>query len=307
MCYNINDMKKALISVLIFVVLGAFAALFAAEIGEWWAKEGEPPYQDGADSPLLASYPGGLVVDWGRKVAIIKGRVGLNGPLSVENREKLKQTALYDAVDSLLLTLGLVRYDGFTRIADLYDRYLSLQSDMNKLVKKTYRTVCEKVYEKENMLEITFEFDLVGKKGLSGLIFPIVLGDAPSPISYEGSSAPSPEIFSGLIVDASNLGVEGGLSPNIYDEKGNKVYSLTKGINKSALILGGLQDYAISTFATQEEVARAGANPLCITAKSRLKSPFGCDIVISNVDAEKIRAADAASGFIKDLKVVILL
>lgn len=304
-----------------FVILIAFIAIplsgSYAEVGMWWGEEGEFPFIETADSPIFTSYPGGLVIDWQRKVAIVSGRSSVSGPMTLENRSKILKSAVDQAFNKLANTIGLIRVDGFTRLSDLMDNDFALRGKVLDLIRKSYRIVREKVYKTEGMLEVTIEFDLAGKKGLSGTLFPAYLGKlfasslpdrqaGPTPLPAPPSQITS-EAYSGLIVDASDLGIEGGLAPRILSEDGSEIFSIRKGVDKSALITSGCVDYALASTQTSEEVFRAGDSPLIIPALKKLKSTYDCDIVIASSEAENIRQADKSGGFLRKLKVVILL
>jgi hypothetical protein len=300
-------MRRSLNFIIVIILLVFVGSNSPAEMGQWWSEEGVEPFALTADSPIYSSFPGGLVIDWQRKVAISTGRAALTGPMTVENREQLKKIAENDALERLAALIGLVRFDGFTRLSDITDQALTLQNNIPKLIKKSNRITHEKVRENSGILEITVEFNLNGKSGLSGTLFPSYLTTLPPPPSSENYSSSTGEGCTGLIIDASNLGIEGGLAPNIVSEDGTNIYSLKKGLDKSKLIIKGFVDYALSGSHSTNEVSRAGENPLTISAKSKLKSPYNCDIVISDEDAAKVVDADRSSGFLKKLNVVILL
>jgi hypothetical protein len=302
-------MNKAVYYVIILLILAVLPnSSTYAEIGTWWVEEGDPPYDETTDSPLLKSYPGGLVIDWQKKVAITTGRVALTGPMTIQNREKIKRIAENQALDKLINCIGLIRIDGFTKLSDIIDRNFALRGDIINLIRKTYRIIHEEVYKDEDILKVTIKFDLAGKAGLSGTLFPVYLKELPSPTpSAVSSSETTSEVYSGLIIDASDLGIEGGLSPNIISPDGQMVYFLIRNPDKGALITSGFVDYVPATGYSSEDVSRAGEAPLRISAKTKLKSPYNCDIVISREDAEKVIKADTASNFLRKLKVVILL
>gem|GEM_PF-2083419 len=303
-CYN-QSVKNTLICILsvIMSLISGFSVL--AEVSEWWVEEGSNPYEETADSPILRSFPGGLTVDWQRKAAISRGWAALNGSLTVQNRAKIRRNAENMALERLISSVGLIRVDGVTRLSDIIDNDFPLRSSIISLIKKTARVIHEKVYGEGDILEVTLEFNLAGKAGLAGTFFPEYLMTLPSP-SGTNEAAPDGAI-TGLIIDASNLGVEGGISPNVVSEDGRKIYCLKRNIDKRMLILEGFVDYSPSIGYSSAEVSRAGDFPLTVAAKSKLKSPYNCDIVLSREDADRILEADSASNFLRDLKVVILL
>jgi len=300
--------NKITVLITLCVIFLLFGSVFAEEIGEWWKEEGEAPFTITSDSPLLSSYPGGLVVDWGRKAAIMTGSSAVSGPMTVENREKIRKLAENRALDGLITSIGLVRVNSFTKLSDLLDNKYGLRASISDLIRKTHRIVHEKVYKDAGVFEITIEFDLSSKRGLSGTLISVLLSDLESPTpSVPKAFAETSEAYTGLIVDASGLGIEGGLCPTIVSDDGREIYSLKRDIDKSAFITDGFSDYVLAESQSSEEVSRAGSNPLLIGAKNKLKGPYDCDIVIPSSEAEKMIEADRSSGFLKKLKVVILL
>jgi hypothetical protein len=301
------NLKKIVIFIGICIAI-LLCGLSFAQVGSWWEEEGALPFAENTDSPLLTSYPGGLIVDWQRKVAISTGRAAVSGPMTLQNREKIKKLAEKQALNNLIENFGKVRFDGFSRLSDIVKDKFALKGSLTNLINKTYRIVHEKVHNDEGVLEVSIAFNLSGKAGLSGTLFPSYLSELPSPPPPPDEPVNgSPEAYSGLIIDASELGVEGGLSPTVYSEDGIKVYSLRRDIDKGALITDGYVDYVSIANHSKEDVSRAGENPLIISAKRKLKSPYNCDIVVSREDARTILEADSASNFLRKLKVVILL
>jgi len=301
--------RKAACATIILVFLLSFFAYFAfSQVGEWWNEQGSMPFDENTDSPLFTSYPGGITIDWQRKVVISKGKSALVGPMTVENRAKIRKNAENLALERLISLIELIRINGYLKLSDITDRNFGLRSDIASLVRKTYIVVHEKVHKDQQILEIFIEFELFGKAGLAGTFFPQYLKELPSPpLAKENSAESDSKKYSGLIIDASNLGIEGGLTPKVLSEDGSKVFYIKRKINKSELITKGFVDYAPAIAYSFDDVSRAGENPLIVTAKSKMKSPYNCDIVISHNDAEKIRKADATSNFLFDLKAVILL
>jgi len=279
-----------------------------AEVDEWWTEVGSSPIDPASDSPLIVTYPSGLTIDWQSKVAITTGSSAITGPMTIENRDKISGLAEENALKTMINAIGTLRVDGFTTLSDLFSNDPVLQDDVDSLIKKAHRIIHEKVLKEEAVLEVTIEMPLTGKAGLGGTVFPKLLPKLPS-----SSPTPpaSPEIssqnYTGLVIDASGLGITGGLSPKIYSEDGTEIFALSRNKDKSILITSGMADYALVTSMGSELVQRAGDNPLNVTATKRMKSPYGCDIVISSFEAEKILKADKASNILKELKAVILL
>jgi hypothetical protein len=111
-----------------------------------------------------------------------------------------------------------------------------------------------------------------------------------------------PESFSGLIVNARGLGVVPSMAPRIVDEAGKEVYAADI-VTEKGMAQGGIAAYEKNEDRSKE---RAGAKPLVIKAL-RLVDKSKTDIVVSNGDADKLRAPNVNLAFLADGKVVILV
>jgi hypothetical protein len=119
----------------------------------------------------------------------------------------------------------------------------------------------------------------------------------PRKLNLEG-----PETFSGLVVNARGLGLTPSMAPRIVDEAGKDVYGADV-VSDKGIAQGGIASYEKSEDRSKE---RAGAKPLVIKAL-RLVDKTKTDIVISNGDADKLRAPNVNLSFLADGKVVILV
>lgn len=119
---------------------------------------------------------------------------------------------------------------------------------------------------------------------------------------------PEPTInsFTGLIIDARNLGLETTFSPVIYDETGKPIYGI-KEIDTSLAITQGMVDYAPTPDLVQEAEngkSRAGHQPLNIKAIGLRDNNH--NVIINQPDADKILAANQSTGFLSKCAVVFL-
>lgn len=120
--------------------------------------------------------------------------------------------------------------------------------------------------------------------------------------STTGASSPDKDAatdFTGLAIDCKDLGVERAQFPLILDEQGQIVYPGTFETEPPQ----GIVSYLAS--ADQLPTSRAGKEPLVIPAL-RKASTVGGSVVVSDADAQRIRAADDRLHFLKDFKVVFL-
>lgn len=113
--------------------------------------------------------------------------------------------------------------------------------------------------------------------------------------------------YTGVIIDASGLGLEATFSPAILDTNGRVVYGIAN-VDKDVVISKGMVDYA--TAVEDATVgSRAGDNPLVIKAvevKGGKNSVNKVNVVVSVEDADRILLANEKSGMLDNLAVVFV-
>lgn len=111
-------------------------------------------------------------------------------------------------------------------------------------------------------------------------------------------------VYTGLIIDASGLGIRPALAPKVLDEQGNEVYG-TGFVSRDYAVQVGVVGYEkdLTRAQTNERVA---GNPLVVKAL-RATGKNKTDVVISNNDAQMIRNAAANLNFLQQCKVMIIL
>lgn len=148
--------------------------------------------------------------------------------------------------------------------------------------------------------------------GTSGSIAAAVM---PSLVSQK--TTPFPEVdesaveanadigYTGVIVDASGLGLEPTFSPVIYDDGGRAIYGI-ENLQYDAVISEGMVGYSQST---SEGVERAGTNPLVVKAvevRGGNNSANKVNVVVSTEDADKILRSNESNGILKQCAVVFV-
>lgn len=113
--------------------------------------------------------------------------------------------------------------------------------------------------------------------------------------------------YTGVIVDASGLGLEATFSPAILDTNGRVVYGIAN-VDKNVVISKGMVDYA-SAVEEATVGSRAGDNPLVVKAvevKGGKNSINKVNVVVSVEDADRILLANEKSGMLEKLAVVFV-
>lgn len=113
--------------------------------------------------------------------------------------------------------------------------------------------------------------------------------------------------YTGVIIDASSMGLESTFSPVVYDEEGRAVYGM-KNINPDFAVSKGMVEY--SRDLTQSKAAsRAGSNPLIVKAakvSGGKNSVNKVNVVVSVADGDKILLADKKSNILNQCAVVFV-
>ena len=130
-------------------------------------------------------------------------------------------------------------------------------------------------------------------------VFPSKNSPAADPISPDDTGA-----FSGLIIDARGILVEPALAPKVLDERLEEVYGPTFASREYA-VQHGIAGYYTDMNKAAANLRVAG-QPLVIKAM-RTAWPGLCDLVISNVDATKLRGSSKNLMFLRECRVIIVI
>ena len=113
--------------------------------------------------------------------------------------------------------------------------------------------------------------------------------------------------YTGIIVDASGLGLEGTFSPVVFDTNGRAIYGMLE-IDRDFAISQGMVEYSSDLQAASIK-SRAGANPLVVKATSVRgggNSVNHVNPVISVEDGDKILYANDKTGMLSKHAVVFV-
>jgi len=212
------------------------------------------------------------------------------------------RAAQVDAYRNLLEIVQGVRIDATTVVKDFMTESDVIRASVEGLVKGS--KVMNKEYLSDGTVEVTVRMNLSGR--LSQSIMPKAFekeqGSAPPP--PPAVSAPSGDIFTGLVIDARGLAARPAMSPKVVDENGKEVYG-SMNVDRLYAIQQGMTGYARDLTAAQSN-PRVTNNPVSVKGV-KADGPGKCDIMISNADAEKIRASGDNLSFLKKCRVMIVL
>jgi hypothetical protein len=106
------------------------------------------------------------------------------------------------------------------------------------------------------------------------------------------------------VLDARGIQARPAMSPKILDEGGKEVYGTTN-VDREYAIQQGMSGYARDLTAAQSN-ARVTNNPVSVKGM-KTEGAGRSDIVISNADAQIIRANAENLSFLKKCRVMIVL
>lgn len=160
----------------------------------------------------------------------------------------------------------------------------------------------EPIYLGDGTIEQWYTFPMQGN--FNGLIFDQIVPPGTSPQSPPVPFTKGGQVFSGLIVDARGLGVKPAMAPKIFDEDGREVYGSAY-VNREWAIKEGMAGYSKDVTAARNN-QRVTATPIVVKGL-KTSGQAKADIVISNTDAEKIRANAENMTFIEKCRVIIVI
>jgi hypothetical protein len=229
------------------------------------------------------------------------------------------RAAKIDALRNLLEITKGVRVDSTTTVKDFTVESDVINTQVDGLVKGA--VIADQQYLSDGTVEVKLRMPLYGN--LAGIILPAAIEkrkdvappEAPAPPApavpapaapvEPAVTAPSaPVAYTGMVVDARGIQARPAMSPRILDEDGKEVYG-SANVDREFAVQQGMSGYARDLTAAQSN-QRVTNNPA--TVKAINTSGAGkSDIIISNADAQQIRASAENATFMKKCRVMIVL
>lgn len=227
------------------------------------------------------------------------------------------RAAKLDAYRNLLEVVKGVRVNSTTLVEDFAVKSDTIRTQVDGLVKGAQ--IVKKEYLSDGTVEMTMRMSLSG--GLMQVILPKVaeveqaekpavalpereLPTVPGKEEVVSPPAPAGVVYTGLVLDARGIQARPAMSPKVVDENGQEVYGSMQ-VDREFAVQQGMSGYARDLTAAQSN-SRVTNNPVTIKG---LKSvgPGRSNIVISNADAQMIRAAAENLVFLKKCRVMVVL
>jgi hypothetical protein len=241
------------------------------------------------------------IINWSRGVIQAKG-IGVlhnNHPDHVKARSTALKNARLDACRKILEVAKGIRIDGTTVVGDYECKNDIIMSKIESMVKDA--EVVKKEYFSDGTVKVTMEMNLRG--GFAQLVLP---GEI-QPLESIRTMAPvknSPSIFTGLVVDTRGLGTMPVMAPKILDENAREVYG-SAFVSREYAVQQGMSGYS-KDLASAQSNQRVAGNPLTVKGL-RTEGVQHSDVIISNVDASRLRSASDNLSFMKKCRVIIVV
>ena len=231
---------------------------------------------------------------------------------SILQSEKIaREAALSNAHDILTKMINELQVDSRRT---MYDLTIANETAREKLAGLIKQAKLIKWKEDPEGAYLGFQVNVFGADGVTKIALEALktLDSKVAPRSATNSrnmpdSMTLEDVYSGVIVDARNLGFTLNLLPKIYDTGGRLIYDY-RDADSDSVSLRGLVEYArnvANISGVNRTPSRAGVKPIMV--KALKVADNGCNIIISTEDADKIIEQNKKWKFLHACLVVIVL
>lgn len=306
---------KSRVSIIICTMLLFLSCVSFAEEDEWFPECGLQPYSMEEQElslqeqfpPLIVKFPNGLIVDWNKGLIVVRGQEFITGKPTPENKKLIEQGAIYNAKMKMVKLIDELRIDNSKRMADLLENSPKLSKKVKDLIMNRSKVIHERYRKDQKVLEVTLSLDIYGKNSIAeALYWDLFYWENAWDKYYPTYKPLSTEAYTGLIIDARGLNLEPAFLPRVVNENEENLYR-DKYVQYDILISQGLVQYCDNIDEAMADLNRIGTNPLMVKAVTTVKSTYNTDVILSGNDEKRIKAADKKGGFLKYLRVIIVL
>lgn len=224
-----------------------------------------------------------------------------------------RRAAMVDGYRQLAETIEGVQVDSETTMRDLAIESDVVKTNVKALVKGA--RIVDEHNNEDGSYSVKMTIPMFGESSVASVALPQVkqtafISDIPKaseafkPTKEEQKVAVG---YTGIIIDASGLGLQGTFSPVVFDTNGRAIYGMLE-IDRDYAISHGMVEYSNDLQASAAN-SRAGANPLVVKAisvKGGGNSVNPVNPVISVEDGDKILFANEKSGMLGKHAVVFV-
>lgn len=268
-----------------------------------------------ADNRSLIEFRENGSIDWTRGIVAARGMGDQDSYhyLKKDALEPQRPTiaeAMTKARHNLLETIVGIRINAQNRVIDIVENYPSVMSQLRSMTYRAPEIDDLRRHLYDGTVEVWSQMKLNG--GFTQLILPPEIRQIESikQLTPAKNSPPfrtrsrSPDIYTGMVVDARGIQAIPVIAPRILDENLQEVFGPTYASREYA-VQHGVARYTTNIWMAKFD-NRVSDNPIVVKA---LKTtwPGRCDFIISNADADKLRSASEHLLFLRECRVIIVL
>ena len=230
-------------------------------------------------------------------------------PANVQNVAQAKalarRAAITDAYRNLGETIQGVQVNSETTMQQLAITSDVVTTRMSAMIRGA--RIVRELPQPDGSYQIIMAVNLYGAGSVAEIALEATKPDQVQNLPPARSSEPAPPSavgYTGIVIDARGLELAPTFSPRVYDESGRIVYGNLY-IDAAKAISEGMVDYSMDNQMFEEALqgrSRAGARPMVIKAVA--VKDHGCNLVITNSDADRMLKANESAGFLRKLAVV---
>jgi hypothetical protein len=243
-------------------------------------------------------------IDWSEQVirATGSGAPNPDAPNIAAARLGAERAAKADALRNILETIKGVRIDSETLVVNAMTQNDVIRTRVQGIVRGA-RTVNTR-YLSDGAVEVTVEIQMASTTAPSNTLTATVL--PPQTLGTQSQNIPKAgnPVYTGVIFDARGLGIRPAMSPKVLDEDGREVYG-SAFVSAEWATKFGIVGYAKDLEASKKN-DRVAANPLVVKG-AKASGSGGCDLVISNADAQGMRDMSKNLSFLEQCRVLIVV
>ena len=223
-----------------------------------------------------------------------------------------RRAAIVDAQRNLAEQINGVQVDAETTVENFVISSDLVKTKVSALIKGAM--VVEEQMMPDGAYRVVMSMPMYGTQGLSSAIMPAIRPNTPpTPPPPVISATITAQIqtsgvgYTGVIVDASGMGLKPSFSPVIYDTNGRAIYGVSN-INYDQAISQGMVGYS-SSLSSAQTLPRIGGSPLVVKAvqvRGGNNSTNPVNVVVSVDDGDRILAANAQSQMLMNGSVVFV-
>jgi len=248
-------------------------------------------------------------INWERRVISATG-IGAPNPnapnMAVKRAGAINAAKMYAVRDLMATIKGM--YLSSEQTAENYMMTSDVVKTKVEGIARAFKMTGEPQYFDDGSVQVTVEMSIDGN--LSDLMMGgETFGDT-TPLAEEATYKlsdivpASPEIYSGLIIDCTEIQLRPALSPNVFSKSGKEIYG-SANVNKDFAVQQGMLGY-LKNIDSAKANARVAGNPFVVKAIG-VQGTNKTDIIISDTDAAKIEDMASKQNFLRECRVIAII